>query len=300
MTITRRGLMGGMAAGVACAGWTGAAWAAGAYRWPLGVQLWSVNPELDADLDGTLKALARLGYREVELAGLHGRSPAAFRQALASAGLRGVSAHYAMGDLLADPEGCIAAAKGVGAEWLVCSSPKPDGPVPAGDWIAGIRQAMTLSAWHTNAAALNRLGRMAKAAGLGFGYHNHPIEFARYDGQRGWDVLLAETDPNLVKLELDVSWAVAGGEDPVALLRRHPARFRLLHVKGLRKAPPRGTYGDDFATGPVGKGDVIAWAPVFAAARQAGVVHAFVEQEPPHTQPILTSLAACRNYLQHL
>ena len=298
MNIDRRALLGGLAAAGA---WPGAALAKGGYPWPLGVQLWSVNAELDSDFAGTLRAVARLGYREVETAGLHGQTPAAFRAGLVSAGLKAVGAHYSMADLLKDPAGAVAAARAMGATWLVCSSPRPDRPLAPGvDWIPGIHDAMTAAAWRENAAALNLLGRQAQAAGLGFAYHNHPVEFDRYDGRRGFDLLLAGTDPALVKLELDVAWAASGGVDPVALLGRHPGRFRLLHVKGLKAKPPVGRYGSDFRTGVVGEDDVIAWPAVFAAARRAGVTHAFVEQEAPYVQPVLQSLAACRDYLKQL
>ncbi|RST30680.1 sugar phosphate isomerase/epimerase [Sphingomonas ginkgonis] len=298
MTIDRRTMLGGLAALAAAR--HGTALAKGGYPWPLGVQLWSVNSELDADFAGTLAGLGKLGYREVETAGLHGRSPAEFRTTANSAGLRLVSAHYSMPDLFTDAAGHIADAKALGVQWLVASSPRPDRPLGKGDWIPAIREAMTLPAWRENAARLNELGRMVRAAGMSLGYHNHPIEFARYDGQRGFDVLMAGTDPKLVKLELDVAWAVAGGMDPVALLRSHGDRIRLLHVKGLKHRPAAGRYGTDFGTGVVGQNDVIAWPAVFAAARRAGVVHAFVEQEPPHLRPILTSLAECRDYLQRL
>ena len=131
-------------------------------------------------------------------------------------------------------------------------------------------------------------------------YHNHPVEFDLYDGQRGYDVLLAGTDPALVKLELDVAWAVAGGADPVALLEMHASRIRMIHVKGLKTKPAPGRYGSDFTTGVVGAADVIDWPSVVAAAKRAGVAHAFVEQEPPYVQPIMASLAACRDYLETL
>ena len=301
MATTRRAFTAALGAGLAAGAWPLTASAQGGYPWPLGVQLWSVNAELDQDFDATLRRLSALGYREVETAGLHGRTPEAFRAAAESAGLHLVSAHYAMGDLLSDPERRIAEVKGMGAAWLVCSSPKPDRPLAAGvDWIPAIHQAMTLPAWEKNAAALQRLGAMAKAAGLRFAYHNHPIEFDRYDGRRGYDVLLAGTDPALVKLELDVAWAAAGGADPVALLRAHPGRFRLLHIKGLKTRPPLGRFGSDFTTGVVGRDDVIDWPAVIHAARRAGVSHAFVEQEPPHVRPIMETLAACRDSLQHL
>jgi len=301
MMMTRRELLGVLAAGAVASVLPRFARAAkGGYPWPLGVQLWSVNAELDQDVEGTLAQLAKLGYREVETAGLHGRTPQAFGQAIVRAGLKPVSAHFSMGDLFADAAARIADAQAMGVQWIVASSPRPDKPLGQGDWIPAIREAMTLDAWKKNAAELSRVGALAKAAGLTLAYHNHPVEFAEYDGQRGYDVILANTDPALVKLELDVAWAVAGGVDPMALLEKHADRIRLLHVKGLKARPALGHYGSDFASGVVGTGDVIDWPPFLAAARRAGVVHAFVEQEPPHVQPIMQSLAACRDYLQSL
>ncbi len=267
------------------------------YPWPLGVQLWSVSDELDRNLDGTLRQLGRLGFREVETAGLHGHAPGAFRRAIEAAGLRAVSAHYSMSDLFSDGPKYIAEAKVLGANWIVASSPRPSRALKSGDWIKAMQGAMTLAAWKDNAARLNELGALARAAGLQLAYHNHPFEFADYEGRRGFDVLAEGTDKALVKLELDVAWAVAGGVDPIRLLRQHGDRIRLLHVKGLKNKPASGTYGSNFATGIVGQGDVIAWRSVFRAAQQAGVRHAFVEQEPPHLRPIMRSLAECRDYL---
>ena len=267
------------------------------FAWPLGVQLWSVNDEMARDVDGTLGRLGALGFREIELAGLHDRTPAAFRAAAIRARLRPVGAHYAMGDLLADPARCIGEARDVGARWLVVAAPKPDQPLATGvDWLVAMRAAMTAEAWQRNADALNGLATKARAAGLMFAYHNHPIEFARYDGRRGIDILLAGTDPTLVKWELDVAWAIAGGDDPIALLHAHRDRIRLLHAKGLKAKPAPGAYGTNFATGIIGQDDVIDWRRLLAAAR-GSVEHVFIEQEPPHRVPIMTALARCRDGL---
>ena len=301
MMTTRRRVLAGLAAGGAACALAGAARPARrGFPWPLGVQLWSVNAELDSDFDGTLRQLARLGYREAETAGLHGHEPEAFRAAAAKAGLKLVSAHYSMPDLFANAAGHIAEARAMGVQWVVASSPRANRLLKSGDWIPAIHEAMTLPAWKENAARLNELGGMVTRAGMQLAYHNHPVEFDLYDGQRGFDVLMAGTDPAHVKLELDVAWAVAGGADPIELLRTHADRIRMIHVKGLKARPAPGQFGKDFTTGVVGQGDVIAWPAVFAAAQRAGAQHAFVEQEPPHVQPILQSLSACRDYLDHI
>ena len=268
------------------------------YDWPLGVQLWSVNDELDRDVAGTLRRLGEIGYREIELAGLHGYTPTAFAAAARAASLRPVGAHYAMPDLMADPGRCIGETRDVGASWLVVAAPKPDRPLaPGGDWLATMRAAMTADAWRRNADALGTLALQARAAGLSFAYHNHPIEFDRYGTERGIDIILARTDPALVKWELDVAWAVAGGTDPVVLLHAHSDRIRLLHIKGMHARPAPGEYGTDFTSGVIASDDVINWPAVFAAA-QGKVEHAYVEQEPPHRVPIFVALQRCRDALR--
>jgi sugar phosphate isomerase/epimerase len=270
------------------------------FDWPPGVQLYSVNAQLDQDFDGTLTKLALLGFKVVEAAGLHGYTPAQFHQAIDKAGLKLVGAHVSMPDLQKDPAGQIATVRDMGASWLICSSPKPDKPLPQGvPWIPAMIDAMTLDAWHENAVWLNRLGAMAKRAGLGFGYHTHPIDFAHYQGRRGFDIFRAHTDPALVKFELDVAWAVAGGADPVSLMKADPGRYRFLHVKGLVSKPPLGHVAHDFATTEVGHG-VIDWRAVFAEAHKVGVLDCYIEQEPPYSRPIFESLAIGRDYLKSL
>lgn len=291
-TLVKAALAGGV--GVAAGG------ARSTFGWPLGVQLWSVNAEMERDVTGTLARLGMLGYREVELAGLHGLTPAAFAAAAERAGVRPVGTHYGLGGPLADPARCIGETRDVGAHWLGIASPEPYRALATGvDWPVAIRDAMTAGAWRRNADSLNELAVKAQAAGLRLAYHNHPIEFARYGEQTGMDILLAHTDPALVKWELDVAWAVAGGIDPAALLRDHRGRIRLLHAKGLKAKPRPGGYNPDFATGVIGRGDVVDWRSVLAAAR-GSVEHVFVEQEPPHTTPIFTALAQCRDALAQM
>ena len=294
--ISKRDLIAGAGAASLFAGTAGAA-ARPLFDWPLGVQLWSVNAELARDVPGTLRKLRTLGYRRVETAGLHGLAPAAFGRAVAAAGLRCDGAHMSLPDFNADPARRIGEARDMGADWLICASPEPPGPLPAGvDWNVGLARAMTLDAWKRNADMLNAAAVRAKAAGLGFGYHNHLAEFGLYEGRRGFDVLLERTDPRLVRFELDAAWAAAGGQDPAALLRAHRGRFTHLHLKDLKALPPAGTMAESFATTEIGRG-AIDWPAVFAAARAAGVIGAYVEQEGPYARPVFQSLAISRDYL---
>ncbi len=269
---------------------------------PLGVQLWTVKDQLDADMDGTLARLAALGYRRVEASGYHGLSPAAFAARLARAGLVCDSAHTSLPLLTQDLDGQVAAARALGARWLVCSSPDPSGRVapahPGEDWMDQMRRAMTLQDWRRNADLMNGFGARLHGARIGFAYHSHAFEFARYDGVVGFDELQRRLDPALVKTELDIGWVVAGGADPVEVMRRYPDRVRLLHVKDLKARP---TPGDptDYTTVPIGSG-VIDWPPIFAEARRIGAFAWYVEQEPPFTAPVFDALASSRDYLHRL
>lgn len=290
----RRDLLGGLALALPGVGLAAPPRAA----WPLGVQLWSVDAQMARDPDATLRGLAALGYRRVESAGLHGRTPAAFRRAVDAAGLRWDSAHVSMPDLVADPVGWIGRARDGGVDWLIVSSPLPSRPMPPGvDWNLGLIQAMTREGWRRNAVLLDRFGARAQAAGLRLGYHNHPAESVLYEGRRGFDILLAETDPRLVRFQLDVAWAVAGGQDPVALLRAHPGRFASLHLKDIARR--RRGIAASFATTEMGRG-TIDWRAVFAAARRVGVRGAYVEQEGPYGRPVFESLTISRDYLRTL
>ncbi len=216
------------------------------------------------------------------------------------AGLVCDSAHVSMPDLEKDFEGRLFDARALGLKYLVCSSPAPGRPLgpDSADWMSAMRRAMTLDDWRRNARLMNPMAAAAAKAGVQFAYHNHTFDFAGYDGVVAYDELLRLTDPELVKMELDIGWAVAGGRDPLELLHRHAGRIVLLHLKDLKR-PPQAGEGPAPETVPVGQG-VIAWRPVLRAAEAAGVLGAYVEQEPPFISPALDALAASYRYLRGL
>jgi len=147
------------------------------------------------------------------------------------------------------------------------------------------------------AADLNRAGEACRQRGMQMAYHNHDFEFADLGGGRtGYDILLAESDPALVQMELDLYWATKAGRDPVALFAAHPGRFPLCHVKDMRE--PRGAQ----TMAPVGEGG-IDFARIFAQAEQAGLRHYFVEHDNAAEYPggplasVRTSYGALRRLL---
>lgn len=247
----------------------------------VGLQLYSVRKFLPKDYAGTLKQVAALGYREVEAAGFFDHSASEVKQVMADAGLRCVSAHYSLANLLKDVDGTLQYAKALGLEYVICSSPSVADPQKIASYPGGASQytqhGMTLDDWRWNAEQFNQLGKRFKGEGIRFGYHNHTTEFLDLGGSNGLDVLLNNTDPALVTLEMDCGWVVAAGKNPVTYLGQYPNRFSMLHVKDLKPAVPGKAPADRTST-VLGKG-TIDYKPIFEAAKKAGLKHYFVEQE---------------------
>lgn len=199
------------------------------------------------------------------------------------------SAHCSGDELLSGLDATIDAARQAHLEFLVCAFP----PIPG-----SFRQAILgigVDDWKANAALFNRIGAAARGAGLRFAYHNHNLEFRRYGDTTGYDILLAETDPELVKLELDCGWMASAGLDPVDYLRRYPGRYAMLHLKDLKPSHIPNTDLEMDGT-EVGSG-IIDWPRLLAAAADTGVQAMYVEQEPPFARSSLESAKISYEYL---
>ena len=275
----------------------------------LGLQLYTLGGDLAADLDGQLGKVAAAGYRTVELAGYLGRTPAELKAALDKAGLAATSSHVqatsspAQGGL-ADVDRVIAEAKVLGVKHIVLPLfPIPDRIKPAAGedrraYLARLGTSVTADDWKATAALLNAKAAPLKAAGLTLGYHNHNVEFAPVaGGTTGMAILLKEADPAL-QFEMDAGWVVAAGQDPFALLKAHPKRFRQMHVKDV-KASTKPNFALQQDPTEVGTG-IIDWKRLLPAAHAAGVEGFFVEQEPPFTRPRIEAARLCADYLLKL
>ena len=168
----------------------------------IGVQLYTLRDLTKDDLGGVLKKLADIGYNEVEFAGYFDHSPKEVRKMLDDNGLTAPAAHASVQQLREDMDGLIAAAKTVGHRYLVCP------------WIG--EKDRTSDGYKALAEVFNKAGDACKRAGIRFAYHNHDFEFDKVDGTIAYDLLLAETDPNLVWMELDFYWIVKAGHDALA------------------------------------------------------------------------------------
>ena len=224
----------------------------------IGLQLYTVRHAMEKDVEGTIARVAAIGYREVEFAGYFGKSARDVRALLDKNGLSSPSSHISLA-----PDqwrAALDAAPVIGHRYLVLA------------WIPA-EERHTLDDYKRWAERLNRAGTEAKAAGLQFAYHNHDFEFAPLEGKLPYDVLLAETDPKLVQLEVDLYWITKGGQDPLAYFARWPGRFPMVHVKDSAGPP-------DQRIVEVGAGK-IDFKKIFAQSDQAGIKHYFVEHDEP-------------------
>jgi sugar phosphate isomerase/epimerase len=221
----------------------------------IGIQAYTVRFAMQRDVPGTLAALAAIGYREVELAGLFDRTAAEMRKMLDDAHLVAPSSHVPL--LTSNWSKVIDDAKTLGQQYVVCPF---------------IDQAdRTVDGYKRIAARFNQFGEQAKKSGLQFAYHNHDFEFDTVGGIVPYDLLLAECDATLVQMEVDIFWMVKGGRDPIKYFAAHPGRFPMVHAKDMTKS---GEMVD------VGKG-AIDFAAIFRHSAEAGLTHVFVEHDEP-------------------
>lgn len=241
----------------------------------IGVQLYSVRHQMERDFEGTLAKVAEIGYREVEFAGFFNHPPQEVGAILNRCGLTAPSSHVNYKLLGADWPKALEAAQLVGQSFIVC--PSVDEPIR--------RQS---DGWKHAAETFNRAGEASNKAGIQFAYHNHDFEFKPESGKLPYDILLAETDPNLVKMEMDLFWITKGGQDPVNYFNRYPGRFPLVHVKDMKK---------DGEMTEVGSG-AIDFKRIFAKSDRAGIQHYFVEHDEPKSP--LDSIRTSFEYLRRL
>jgi sugar phosphate isomerase/epimerase len=256
---------------------------------PIGLQLYTVRDQCVKDLEGTIKQIAAIGYKNLEVYDFYGKTPAEFTKLLDDNGLKSPSGHWQLSRLRKNADKCIEEAKAIGCEYLVM--PIFDPP-----------DRKTLDQFKHHVEAFNKLGEKCKKAEIQFAYHNHNYEFQKFGDTVVYDYLLSAFDPDLVKMEMDCFWVTHAGQDPVAYMEKYPGRFPLLHIKDLKAGNPPSTQLDDkkgaslFAE--VGNG-TIDWKRIFAAAPKGGLKYYFVEQDYCAGSP-LESIKMSYDYLSKL
>ena len=293
--LSRRSFLVSAGAGLAAGSFMSRAYANHHGKLPLGIQLWTVKSAAEKDLEGTLRKVYAAGFREIEFAGYYGKTPAEIGKLMRDIGFSLVSTHAGAGDIAKNGDKILADAKALGLKYVVASSPGVSPEKEKLPWEERMK-AVDLSDWKWNADLFNKFGKQVKDAGLEFGYHNHSAEFKKFGDVTAFDYLFGNTDPNLVKIQLDVGWVTVAGHDPIAILEKYKGRVVSLHVKDVGK---RGADGKDPASVALGEG-VTDWKKVLGKAQATGVKHYFYEQEEPFTRPILDSVKISGDYLSKI
>jgi sugar phosphate isomerase/epimerase len=239
----------------------------------VGIQLYTIRDAMAADVKGTLKKVSDLGYKNLELAGysngkFYGFSPSEFKKIVGDLGMVNLSSHSAVesqgitvetAKLMADAH----AALGV----KYCVQP----------WVND--EDRTIEKYKKMIGDWNKVGKIMKEVGIQFGYHNHNFEFKKVDGLVPYyDVFMKEMDKDLITMELDLFWASKAGQDPIAMFKKYPGRFQLIHFKDMRSNQPPffDVIKDDVCN--VGDG-VIDFKKIWAAKDIAGAKYLFVEDD---------------------
>ncbi len=227
-----------------------------------GIQLWSVRDDLAKDPKGVLKQLSTYGYKQIESfegsKGMFwGMTNTEFKSYMDELGMKIIASHC---DINKDFEKKAAEASAIGMKYLICPWKGPQ---------------KELDAFKKFADEFNQKGEICKKNGIRFAYHNHDYSFINMNGEMGQDVMMKNTDPNLVDFELDMYWVVAGGQDIEAWLNKYPKRFRLCHVKDRKKGA---TATEKDASVVVGTGS-IDYARILKTARKQGMEYYIIEQE---------------------
>lgn len=243
------------------------------FKGPIGLQLYSLRDQFAKDVPRTLDEVKGFGIKYAELAGTYGMAPEKFKQELDSRGIKPVSAHFAFERYRDDAEGVAKEAKALGLEYAGCAW------IPhTGDFDEKTcREAI---------GVFNNAGEVLAKHGLKFFYHVHGFEFQPHGQGTLLDLLFQETNPKFVNYEMDIFWIVFPGQDPVKLLQKYPNRWRLMHLKDMRKGTPTGalTGGTDVKNdAALGQG-LMDLPAILHAAKKVGVKWYFIEDESPWSE----------------
>ncbi len=232
-------------------------------EYSIGVQLYTVRDQMGKDPQGTLKKIADIGYKEIESAGfqngkMYGFAGKEFQTIVSDLGLKNVSAHIPLDIFQNEFEEALEYMAASGEKYAVLP------------WLSA-DDRKSLDQYKSYAELLNRSGEKAKTYGIEVCYHNHDFEFIEIDGELPMKVILEGTDPDLVKMELDLYWINKAGLDAMEFFKQNRKRVPLWHVKDMDASPEK-------AFTEVGEG-VIDYASIFEKKEISGMKHFFVEQD---------------------
>lgn len=254
MRTTRRQFL--KQSGIALAGASllqeGAALHASPMNQPLGFQTYEIIHHLEEDWEGTWKKMASFGYKFADLVqfgnvpALASKTAKDILQSLTDAGLYATNGHFSYKSWTESYDQTVSDAHDLKLKTVICTL----GP-----------RRKTVDDWKWMAGQLNEIGAKVKRDGFQLGYHNHEIEFRPVEGQVPWDILMANTDPKLVKAQIDVGNLTFGGGNAIECLSKYKNRCFSLHCKDFKPGQ---------ASVPVGQG-ILDWKKIFAIAKSANI-----------------------------
>ncbi len=261
------------------------------YTFPLGLETYTYRNQFPKDVVGTLDLIKSLGFKEIEGGAPKGMTNAEFKKLLDERGIKVTSTGAGYEQIVKDPEAVVKQAKELGASFVMVA------------WIPHQKSNFSLENAKKAVDDFNRVGKVLSDNGLTFCYHNHGYEFhptteVADPGATLFDYIVQKTDPKYVSFEMDVLWATHGGADPVALMKKYGSRFKLMHLKDLKK----GVKGD-LSGGTPPENDVVLgegqtdFPTLLTLAKKAGVKHYYIEDE---SNQELTNVPLSIAYLKNL
>jgi len=234
------------------------------------MQMYSLREECAADYPGTIKRLAKIGYRAIQVSGLHKYTAEEIRKMMDDYGMGSAGTHISLDLLEKEFNKAVDIVMALGTEWLIVPWLPEDRRKTAGDW-------------RKLGAIMTKLGNKLRGVGLRLAYHNHSFEFNTFNGKYGYDLFYESVDRDLVHTEIDTYWIRHANEDPVAYLKKFAGHIQVVHFKDMGRGPDRPMV-------PVGEG-ILDWPKIIAACKKGGTEWICIEQD--NAAP-LTPLVAAR------
>ena len=239
-----------------------------------GIVSYTYRNSFKQNVAATLDTIKTLGITNIEFSNLFGKTALEIRKLLDLKGMRCTSFGVSYSDLLNSTTQVGENAKTLGCSYVRVA------------WIPHDKIPFSIEITKQAVNVFNAAGKILKQQfGLAFCYHNHGYEFQPYGEGTFFDYIVANTDPEYVNFELDIFWAVHPGKDPIQLLKKYGSRFKLMHIKDLRK----GVVGD-FSGGTSVENDVavgtgqIDVAGILKAAKRSAIMNYYIEDESSHVK----------------
>jgi len=240
------------------------------YTAPLGIEAYTFRKSFPIDVAKTLDTIKIMGFTEME-GGSNGMSPEAFKKLCDARGISIISTGADYEELVKSPDSVAHRALSLGAKYVMCA------------WIPHQSAGFTFENAKKAVEVFNNAGKVLKDSGITFCYHAHGYEFQPYQNGTLLNYIIENTNPEFVSFEMDILWVQFGGGDPVSLLKKYGNRWKLMHLKDLRKGTKKDLTGGTSPENDVSLGTGEIDIPgILKEAQKLGIKHYFIEDESNH------------------